>query len=316
MGKTDRLLNLVALLRDTTRPVPAERIHREVAGYPEGLEAFRRAFSRDKEVLREMGVPLVLEPLREVDGSGEGYRIPAEQYELADLNFADAELEALHVAATLVRVGEADAGSALWKLGGAVGSGANELAHFGLDSSVLAVFDALGRGSDVAFTYRGEQRQIQPTGLRLNRGRWYVAGFDRERLAERLFRTDRIDGDVAVVAAPAVATRHAGLVPTDDDTAAADEWARVWISPLHAWRVERDLGPNAIERRDDDGAVVLRLQVGSPEWLRNWVLGFGEHAELLEPASLRDEMRSWLADLASTPHPLSLPSSSSSAEVG
>lgn len=306
MGRTDRLLNLVALLRDASRPVSADRIHAEVAGYPVGNDAFRRAFSRDKEILRDMGMPIVLEPLAPNDGPGEGYLIPADRYELDDLGFDDAELEALHVASSLVRVGEVGVDTALWKLGGAVGPGANELAHVGLDPSVLAVFSALEHERDVTFDYRGTRRVVAPGGLRLRSGRWYVSGYDRGRKAQRLFRVDRIEGDVTVVDRPAGDQGPAGVAGlgraaapeperSDDEAAATGEWARIWISSLHAWRVERDMGPAAIAERHDDGSVVIRLQIGDIGWTRDWVLGFGPDAEVLEPSSLRDAVVSWLA---------------------
>ena len=58
--KLERLLNLTALLLDASSPIPAEDIHRQIPGYPEERTAFRRAFERDKEELRSLGVPTQL----------------------------------------------------------------------------------------------------------------------------------------------------------------------------------------------------------------------------------------------------------------
>ena len=56
--KLERLLNLTALLLDARRPLTAEHIQRQAAlGYSEDRVAFRRAFERDKEELRAMGIP-------------------------------------------------------------------------------------------------------------------------------------------------------------------------------------------------------------------------------------------------------------------
>ena len=62
MDKLERLLNLIAALLETPRAMSAEEIHERVPGYPEDSGAtFRRAFERDKDDLREMGVPLRVE---------------------------------------------------------------------------------------------------------------------------------------------------------------------------------------------------------------------------------------------------------------
>ena len=55
--KLERLLNLTALLLNARTPLTAERIQRDL-DYPEDLIAFRRAFERDKDELREQGVPI------------------------------------------------------------------------------------------------------------------------------------------------------------------------------------------------------------------------------------------------------------------
>ena len=80
----ERLLNLLACLLTADRPVPAEEIRYTVAGY-EGKsdDAFHRMFERDKDLLREMGVPLELRPtdVWEVEF---GYVLPPEEYQLDD----------------------------------------------------------------------------------------------------------------------------------------------------------------------------------------------------------------------------------------
>src|SRR5660398_258884 len=57
----ERLLNLVIALVNTSGRMTKEQIRTSVAGYDrEGsTEAFERMFERDKETLRELGVPIV-----------------------------------------------------------------------------------------------------------------------------------------------------------------------------------------------------------------------------------------------------------------
>ena len=56
--KTERLLNLVIALLSTRGYLTAAQIIDVVAGYEGDGESARRMFERDKEELRELGVPL------------------------------------------------------------------------------------------------------------------------------------------------------------------------------------------------------------------------------------------------------------------
>ncbi len=84
VDKLERLMNLVAVLLDTMRPLSAEEIREQVQGYQDKDDSYHRALERDKADLREMGVPIVVEPIPGVDPPQDGYRIPREQYYLAD----------------------------------------------------------------------------------------------------------------------------------------------------------------------------------------------------------------------------------------
>ena len=65
--KLERQLNLIAALMEGPRALRAEEIHRRVEGYPESGEAFHRAFERDKDDLRAMGLPILMEDLPGAD---------------------------------------------------------------------------------------------------------------------------------------------------------------------------------------------------------------------------------------------------------
>ncbi|TDB83764.1 DNA-binding transcriptional regulator, partial [Actinomadura sp. 7K534] len=118
--KTERLLNLVVCLLATRRYLTAEQIRRAVPGYPESDEAFKRMFERDKEELRELGVPLEVGS-DQLGGGGEeiGYRIPPQDYELPDVHLTPDEAAVLGLAARVwQRASMAEAASgALLKLG-------------------------------------------------------------------------------------------------------------------------------------------------------------------------------------------------------
>ncbi len=59
MAKVDRLLNIVAALQASSVPLTAEEIRERVPGYESHSDdTFRRTFERDKDELRQAGVPV------------------------------------------------------------------------------------------------------------------------------------------------------------------------------------------------------------------------------------------------------------------
>src|SRR5262245_38836515 len=98
MDKLERLLNLTAALLETRQPMRASEIREKVPGYPDNDTAFHRAFERDKDDLREMGIPIVIEPVTNSHSPVDGYRIHKEQYYLRDPGLEPDELAALHLA--------------------------------------------------------------------------------------------------------------------------------------------------------------------------------------------------------------------------
>ena len=103
-AKLERLLNLTAALLETPRPLTAEQIRQRVPGYPEEPAAFRRAFERDKDDLREMGIPLRLERVV-ADGRRQATATasPPRSTTCATPGWTPDELAALHLAAQAVR---------------------------------------------------------------------------------------------------------------------------------------------------------------------------------------------------------------------
>ena len=120
-AKLERLLNLTALLLETPRPLSAAEIRHRLGVYPDETDAFRRAFERDKDDLRAMGVPLEIETVPGVVPAVEGYRIPKDRYYLRDPGLTPDELAALRLAASLVQLDGLSAREGLLKLGGLVG---------------------------------------------------------------------------------------------------------------------------------------------------------------------------------------------------
>src|SRR4051812_31885725 len=98
--RTERLLNLVICLLATRRWLTKEQIRAAVPQYAgcETPEAFDRMFERDKEDLRELGVPIVTGTDSAWFDDEVGYRIDREAYALPPVEFDAEELTVLGLA--------------------------------------------------------------------------------------------------------------------------------------------------------------------------------------------------------------------------
>ena len=308
-AKVERLLNLIATLLDAPRPVTADELRRRVPGYPDAKTNFRRAFERDKEDLRSMGVPIRIEPVPLSNPPAEGYRIRKDEYYLRDPGLEPDERAALQLAAATVRLDGLAGAGALWKLGGrepAVDR-SDELADLPSDPNLAAVFSGVLEHRRLRFAYRGTDRRVDPWRLVFRRGRWYLTGYDHGRGDERLYRLDRVAGSVEVEEETGAFTRP----PEAQRPIQLDQWeigdeqpvtARVLIDPDAATSAIHSQRPGSasvrvVERRPD-GSLVLEMDVTSRYGFRSFLLTFLEHAEVLAPAELRDDVVTWLEAIA------------------
>ncbi len=296
-SRVERVLNLLACLLDTRRPLSRDELVREVAGYPEDQSAYRRTFERDKEVLRAMGVPI------EVDTPAGGearYSVDPDAYYLPDLGLDDEETAALRVAVSAVALGSRAGEGALMKLGGLSGEPVAPIASLPLTPALATVFDAFRRRAVVTFTHRGLRRVVEPWALVSKWGHWYLVGFDRDRSGVRAFRADRMQGEVEV-GDPGGFDVPAGFDP--DDHLRDEPWlfgdrdpepVRVLVDADHVAGIAARIGDDAIVERRPDGAAVVEVQVADRPAMRSFVLGFLEHAEVLAPTDFRAEIVAWL----------------------
>lgn len=308
MNRLERLVNLLAALIDTERPLPREEIKERVRGYPDKDESFRRQFERDKNTLRRMGIPVEVELISASEvWRGSGYRVRKSDYSLADPQLDAEEMLALHLATSSIRFMDEGARAAIAKLGGVAGAdaAAPEVdVEVGGAEHLDVIFSAINDNRRISFTYKGEVRQVVPVRLAFRGGRWYLAAWDEARRGERLFRLDRLESDPEPVDSdeplPAEATRVGrGLPPAawelGDDEAVE---ATVWVDSHQAELAARVAGPSAQVSPRSDGGVVLTLKVRNAAGLRNFVLGFLDHAVVLSPPDLRQDVESWLSALA------------------
>ncbi|MGZ8676101.1 MAG: WCX domain-containing protein, partial [Solirubrobacterales bacterium] len=176
-----------------------------------------------------------------------------------------------------------------------------EIAASGGDDSNVAriVNDAIEQRRVIAIHYYKEnedeftKREIEPYRLANGPEGWYVASYDRMRENIRHFRLDRIKDatitdegfepreEFADIAAIEGGWLTDGLVPAADV-------ARVWVSPERArWASEAH---NVVEELAD-GAIVIEVPYGSPDWLLREILKGAGDFVVLEPDDAREAVR-------------------------
>lgn len=310
MSRIERLVNLTAALLATERALTAEELRDRVPGYPEDKASFRRQFERDKDALRELGLPLLLESQRIGGDEQSAYRIDPDRYYLRDPGLTPDELSALHLASRMVRVEGLSAGDGMWKLAADRIDALDDAGLPGTTDAVLpaaaalsVIFQAIGESREIVFAYRGDNRQVAPRSLAFRAGHWYLSAFDINRSDERSFRVDRIEGDVvlgATATAPPSPAGHRMGHPWELGEAPPVE-ALVRIDGRQAPWAVRHLGPEAVRHTHTDGAVTVALSVRSPDAMRSFVLGFLDGAVVLSPPELRALMVDWLSTMVAEP---------------
>lgn len=305
MQPLERLVNLVALLLESRRPLTFDEIRAKLAeAYEhEDVSSAKRMFERDKDVLRDIGVPIEVSATDAWDAE-QGYTIPRDRYYLPEIRFTPEEITALVVAARsggdttaedavrkLLSGAEAGILASLDPAGGGAGGAA--------DPRLAEAADAVARARRVRFSYRtarGEtsERVADAFGLAVRGGRWYLVGLDADRGKVRSFRLSRL--------ASPLRDEGEGSEPPDGFRAAdhvqAGPWgpgeavtsATVAFSPsVAAWVSGGIPGVETVEVRAD-GWTVLRVPAQPGESLAGWVLSLGPDAEALAPPELRDEI--------------------------
>lgn len=318
MHPLERLVNLTALLLNAPRPLTFEEIRERIPAYQQGdLASAKRMFERDKDALRDIGIPVDLDAT-DVWDVEKGYRIVKEAYYLPEIAFSPDEVWALFVAAhTPGEDGEAE--QAFRKL--AFEADTNALAGMaerapapGIDVSgphLGAVADALAGRRGVRFKYRPAQgragtRRVDPYALLFRRGNWYLVGLDADRGDVRSYRLSRIRStvqDAGPASAPPAgfeAARHLESGPWGLGEPVAR--ARVSFSRKVAWWVVAST-PGATftlaENATAEAAwVEVEVPVGQTEAFASWVLSFGPDARVVAPRALKDEVLSRLGAMA------------------
>jgi predicted DNA-binding transcriptional regulator YafY len=165
-------------------------------------------------------------------------------------------------------------------------------------NSALLLAEAIRRRRRLQIRYRtfaGDEsdRELSPHGLVVHSGRWYLAAFDHGRDDLRTFRVDRMSR-----VEPA---DEAALVPPDGFDAVAEVSRSLARVPWN-WEVEvlLDLPLDEAAKRipatlaeliEAEDGTLLRMRVGSLDWMAGVLAGLDCQFTIRRPEELRESVR-------------------------
>lgn len=333
MKRLERLLDLVHVLQSARRPLTFEELKLKFSDYAEGRsDAVRRKFERDKAQLSNIGIVI------EYDEDNPGYRLNTEASFLPEVELSEKERAVLTAAAknaiadqsfpyrgalrmALAKLGDADAPMLPVAIGG-------------LERGPAGLFEAiahcLARGTRLWIRHKkpnseASERLVDPHGVFLKNGSWYLAGHDHQTGGPRVFELSRIVEWHAVESAESSSSDVSNSISAKQwgadslskepcETASAPgktsdtlsgrrlTESLLRTSPLHyeihkpmevSIRVDaqiafmlRDWGAPLVNA----GTATYRLSVTNKAHLLDQLLALGQRAELLSPPSLRKEL--------------------------
>jgi proteasome accessory factor B len=306
----ERLFSLVLALLATEAGLTKAEILSTVQGYRQRYSTsgdnsnLERQFERDKDDIRELGVPLetIESPGQSGNNQNLRYRIPRGDYELpADISFSPEETTLLNLAAMVWREGSISGESrrAILKLRSLgvvtdepvigyaprlrVRDVAFEPLTAALDKHVIVRFGYLKPGEQDA-----RVRTVAPIALIQREGRWMLHGEDQDAGGTRNFLLRRI-----VTPITTTNTRYPAF-PESATEAAMVELGEIWDRRTAA--VEVEPGSDAatrLSKRPDTSIEgdTLTLHYSDMDLLADELAGYGPEVLVRDPSALRDAVR-------------------------
>jgi proteasome accessory factor B len=306
----ERLFSLVLALLATETGLTKNEILSTVQGYRQRYSVsgdnsnLERQFERDKDDIRDLGVPL--ETLDSPGQAGNNqnlrYRIPRGDYELpADISFSPEETTLLNLAAMVWREGSISGESrrAILKLRSLgvvtdepmigyaprlrVRDVAFEPLNAALDKHVIIRFGYLKPGEQESRT-----RTVAPIALIQREGRWMLHGEDQDAGGTRNFLLRRI-----VTPITTTNTRHTPF-PASATEEAKTELDQIW--ERKAANVDVEPGSDAATRLSKRPSTViagdrLTLHYSDIDLFADELAGYGPEVLVVSPDELRTAVR-------------------------
>ena len=295
--KIDRLIGILSILLQkemTTAPELAEH-----------FEVSRRTINRDIETLCQAGIPI--QATRGVGGGisiMSGYRMDRTILTSRDMQMILAGLRSL----------DSVSGSGYYEqLMEKIQAGSSEFIS-GRDSILIdlsswykdtlatkieLVQDAIELGKRMKFSYyspKGDsKREIEPYYLIFKWASWYVYGYCLLRKDFRLFKLNRMDGIAlgsdfekrSEIPSPSISNEE--IFPPKGRVKAI-------FDPSMKWQLVEEYGINSFEEQPD-GTLLFEHEYPDDEGLIAWILSCRDKVTVLEPESVREELRKIASDI-------------------
>lgn len=312
----DRLFHLILALMATRSGLTKEHILSTVRGYREDTESgmaresLERRFERDKDALRELGIPLEATIPPEDDGNNKNtlYRIPKGDYDLPEgVEFTGRDIALLNLAATLWREGTLSREAHI---------ATRKLQSFGVhidepllgfapvistrDPALTVLRDALERGLQVNFEYlkpgetAASRRQVSPLALVNHEGRWHLYSHETSTGHHKTFLLRRIVSSVTILSEAAVP----GVDGVAEDALA--DLTNLYDRQIATLAVNQDSDAwSALSQRRGThiGESELRVHFTDVDIFAGELSSFGDDVMVIEPSDLRDRVISHLKKL-------------------
>jgi len=283
--KIDRLVGIIMILLQKGKITAPELARR--------FEVSRRTINRDIEDICQAGIPLVT-----TQGYGGGVSI-AEGFKLDHSLLTEDELQAiLSGVKGLDSISEAPHAQGLAeKLSAGVPDDIliDLASHYQapLTQKIAAIRGAIRSRRHISFHYyyeKGEcRRTIEPYKLVFRWSAWYVWGWCLDREAFRLFKLNRL-WDIETGLDSFIPRE---LPPHEMDLDRYFSEGTVRLRALFTsgqkYRLIEEYGVGCC--REEGERLLLERDFASYRNMREWVLSFGDQAEVLEPKNLREDLR-------------------------
>lgn len=287
--KIDRLIGILSVLLQsgkTTAPALAER-----------FEVSRRTILRDIDTLNMAGIPVVT--TRGSNGGiaiMDGYRVDHSVLTVDEMQNLVSALKGLDSVSArssfetlMAKLAPADAAVSL--AGNVVIDLSGGFYKDSLSEKIACIKQAIAERRTLTFDYiypKGEtRRELEPYCVEFRWQAWYVFGWCRRRGDFRRFKLNRLWNLEAT-------DRHFSPRPVPPAAADATEafgnpdQARLRFDKSVRYRLIEEYGPDCYEQEGDN--LLLTVDYADRDYILQWVLSFGDKAEILSPADLRAQL--------------------------
>jgi proteasome accessory factor B len=258
-----------------------------------------RMFERDKDELRNMGVEIEVKGLDPLFEDDQGYLIRAETFQLNGNEFAADELLYLTMAANLWHDSALsnDSKAALLKiqsLSGPIEFNAinSPVVRDSESSQMLATaFEAIEKLKKLSFKYNGNQRSVEPLGMFMRSGFWYLVAQDDKVV--KSFKLVRVESKISIEERTFIKPEGFDLTAYLERYSEEEIFeAEILVRKEQAYSLRSKY---SVKEHDSEWDLMFIPYSYEPEIIEN-LLWHGQNIIVRKPQSLRDSIVSRLEE--------------------